>query len=112
MDPVTIVSFPVALPSFDFWDRYVLEVATSLCCLCTALQRAELTRLLIQQRGFTAVLAESDWPDAFRWAGPAGPDGLLHAGRTGCARTPCPTCSSFTLSVIGCSPAHCAQHCN
>ncbi|KXZ45125.1 hypothetical protein GPECTOR_58g574 [Gonium pectorale] len=29
-------------------------------------QRAELTRLLISQRGFTAVLVESDWPDAFR----------------------------------------------
>eukprot|EP00879_Flechtneria_rotunda_P016164 GHRR01016908.1.p1 GENE.GHRR01016908.1~~GHRR01016908.1.p1 ORF type:complete len:552 (+),score=121.36 GHRR01016908.1:227-1657(+) len=28
--------------------------------------RAELTQLLIQERGFTAVLAESDWPDAFR----------------------------------------------
>ena len=29
-------------------------------------QRAELTKLLIQERGFTAVLVESDWPDAFR----------------------------------------------
>ena len=29
-------------------------------------QRAALTRLLIQQRGFLAVVAEADFPDAFR----------------------------------------------
>lgn len=29
-------------------------------------QRAELTQLLVEERGFTAVLVESDWPDAFR----------------------------------------------
>lgn len=37
-----------------------------LLAACMLLQRAELTRLLIQERGFTAVLVESDWPDAFR----------------------------------------------
>ncbi|GLC44014.1 hypothetical protein PLESTF_001673000 [Pleodorina starrii] len=29
-------------------------------------QRAELTQLLVSERGFTGVLVESDWPDAFR----------------------------------------------
>jgi erythromycin esterase-like protein len=28
--------------------------------------RAELTRRLIEQKGFTAVVAEADWPDAYR----------------------------------------------
>src|SRR5438045_1278406 len=28
--------------------------------------RAELTQRLIQQKGFQAVAAEADWPDAFR----------------------------------------------
>ena len=28
--------------------------------------RAELTRALVQERGFTAVAAEADWPDAYR----------------------------------------------
>jgi erythromycin esterase-like protein len=28
--------------------------------------RAELTRLLIEERGFTGVAAEADWPDAYR----------------------------------------------
>eukprot|EP00198_Chlamydomonas_reinhardtii_P010076 XP_001699413.1 flagellar associated protein [Chlamydomonas reinhardtii] len=31
-----------------------------------ALKRAELTKLLIAERGFTAVVVESDWPDAAR----------------------------------------------
>ncbi|GGK18660.1 hypothetical protein GCM10008955_10130 [Deinococcus malanensis] len=29
-------------------------------------ERARLTRLLIEQRGFTAVAVEADWPDAYR----------------------------------------------
>lgn len=29
-------------------------------------QRWELTKLLVEQRGFTAVVAEADFPDAFR----------------------------------------------
>ena len=38
------------------------------CCLVilTVPQRAELTKLLIAERGFTAVVVESDWPDAAR----------------------------------------------
>ena len=28
--------------------------------------RADLTRLLIERRGFTIVAAEADWPDAYR----------------------------------------------
>ena len=28
--------------------------------------RADLTRALIQRRGFTAVAVEADWPDAYR----------------------------------------------
>jgi erythromycin esterase-like protein len=28
--------------------------------------RAEVTKLLIQERGFAAVVAEADFPDAFR----------------------------------------------
>src|SRR5688572_33300794 len=29
-------------------------------------QRAEITKRLIQEKGFTAVAAEADWPDAYR----------------------------------------------
>jgi erythromycin esterase-like protein len=29
-------------------------------------ERARITRRLIEEKGFTAVLAEADWPDAFR----------------------------------------------
>jgi erythromycin esterase-like protein len=29
-------------------------------------RRAEITRRLIQEKGFTAVIAEADWPDAYR----------------------------------------------
>ncbi len=39
--------------------------------------RADLTRALIQQRGFTCVAAEADWPDAYRanrWARLLGDD--------------------------------------
>ena len=29
-------------------------------------QRAEITKRLIQEKGFTAVAVEADWPDAYR----------------------------------------------
>jgi erythromycin esterase-like protein len=49
-------------------------------------QRAEITKRLIQEKGFHAVAVEADWPDAYRinryvrgWDKAAGPLGALEA---------------------------------
>jgi erythromycin esterase-like protein len=43
-------------------------------------QRAQITKRLIQEKGFTAVAVEADWPDAYRinrfvWGREYGPHG-------------------------------------
>lgn len=53
--------------------------------------RADLTRLLIQQRGFTLVAVEADWPDAYRanqWVRLLGTDDTAEAALSDFTRFP------------------------
>jgi erythromycin esterase-like protein len=53
--------------------------------------RADLTRALIEQRGFTVVAVEADWPDAYRanrWVRRAGTDATAEEALAGFTRFP------------------------
>jgi erythromycin esterase-like protein len=54
-------------------------------------ERAEITRRLIVEKGFTAVAAEADWPDAYRvnrWVRGLGRDGSANEALAGFKRFP------------------------
>lgn len=58
--------------------------------------RADLTRALIEQRGFSVVAVEADWPDAYRanrWVRGLGDDDTAEAATNGCSTTPVCRCS-------------------
>jgi hypothetical protein len=67
--------------------------------------RADLTRALIEHRGFTCVAAEADWPDAYRanrWVRLHGDDAtaIQPRPRGRGAGTPASTCSATTSSSM------------
>jgi erythromycin esterase-like protein/predicted phosphoribosyltransferase len=75
--PLPLISSAIPAPDREQWDRDpLLEMAGRAHFVLLGEgshgthefydERARLTRLLIEQKGFCAVAAEADWPDAYR----------------------------------------------